>query len=50
MEVVGLGIPPIKITPSGLPAVDAAALTELVGSPENGKYGKAYDHLKEMGK
>lgn len=49
MAVTGLGIPPIKITPSGLPSVDEDALHQLAGSPKNGKYGKAYDYFNEIG-
>ena len=49
MAVTGLGIPPIKITPSGLPSVDEDALHQLAGSPKKGKYGKAYDYFNDIG-
>lgn len=47
MEVKGLGIPASKITPSGLPSVDDNSLKLLAGSPEDGKYGLAYEHFKK---
>jgi hypothetical protein len=32
--VIGLGIPAIKTTPSGLPSVDFESLKSLAGSPK----------------
>ena len=49
MAVTGLGIPPVKITPNGLPSVDEESLHQLAGSPKNGKYGKAYDYFHNIG-
>lgn len=50
MSVRGLGIPPIRVTPNGLPSVDEESLSMLAGSPtKTGKYGKAYHHFKDIG-
>ena len=49
MTVTGLGIPPVKITPNGLPSVDEDSLHQLAGSPKNGKYGKAYEYFEKIG-
>lgn len=48
IKVVGLGIPAVKITPSGLPSVDSDSLKTLVGSPKEGEYGKAYEFFKSQ--
>ena len=44
---MGLGIPSILETPTGLPSVDLSVLQELAGNPHKGKYGKAFDYFKE---
>lgn len=49
MEVMGLGLPSVSETPTGLPAVDLAVLETLAGNPEKGKFGKAYDYYNEKG-
>jgi hypothetical protein len=49
MDIEGLGIPPIKTTPNGLPSVDAESLKILAGSPKENKYGKAYEYLASQG-
>jgi hypothetical protein len=46
MNVEGLGIPPVRLTETGLPSVDYDSLVVLAGSPKNGKYGKAIDHFR----
>jgi hypothetical protein len=33
MNIVGLGIPPVSLTPAGLPSVDESALLILAGTP-----------------
>lgn len=50
LTIEGLGIPPIKLTPAGLPSVDGESLKLLAGRPKDGKYGKAYEHLSSVGK
>lgn len=49
MNVKGLGIPPIKVTPNGLPSVDEESLHQLAGSPKKGKYGKAFEYFESIG-
>lgn len=49
MNIKGLGIPPVELTPTGLPSVDAGSLKQLAGEPKNGKYGLAYDHFAAQG-
>jgi len=50
MRVMGLGIPPISRTTTGIPQADSIVIQKLAGNPSKGEYGKAYDHLKEQGK
>ena len=50
MMIKGFGIPPIDFTPSGMPSADTPAIKELTGNPDKGQYGKAYDHLKSIGR
>ena len=50
MKVSGLGIPAVDFTPSGLPSADGPAIKILAGDPDKGKYGKAYEYLKSLGK
>lgn len=42
MNIKGLGIPIVGVTPTGLPSVDLPALSILAGNPSKNKYGKAY--------
>ncbi len=49
MVLKGLGIPVLKFTPQGLPAVDESVLHILAGSPKEGKYGKAFDFFQLKG-
>jgi hypothetical protein len=49
MNVKGLGIPPTKVTPNGLPSVDEESLHQLAGSPKKGKYGKAFEYFESIG-
>ena len=49
MTITGLGIPPVKVTPNGLPSVDVDSLHQLAGSPKEGKYGLAFEHFKSTG-
>lgn len=46
MKIKGLGIKPEILSASGLPSVDVNALSYLVGNPEKGKYGAAYQHFE----
>lgn len=34
MNIQGLSIPPVKLTPTGLPSVDAESLKKLAGNPK----------------
>ncbi len=49
MKIVGMGMPPISFTASGLPQADGPVIRALAGNPEAGKYGKAYDFFKKKG-
>jgi hypothetical protein len=50
MKIKGLGIPPIDYTVSGMPSADGPVIKILAGDPGSGKYGKAYDYFKGLGR
>lgn len=47
MWISGLGIPPIKFTPSGMPSADADSIRKIVGNPDKGEFGLAYKYFAE---
>jgi len=49
MKITGFGIPIIEYTASGMPSADINVIQELTGDPENGKFGKAFDHFNSLG-
>ena len=49
MEILGLGIPPLKFTPLGLPSVDGSVLEQFAGNPNNIEQGKAFQHFNDKG-
>lgn len=50
MTISGFGIKPFAWTVSGLPQCDTGVIQKLAGKPDQGKYGLAYDHFKNLGK
>lgn len=46
MKIKGFGITPPVYSASGLPSVDVNSLKILAGDPENGNFGKAFDHFE----
>lgn len=50
MPIRGFGLTPISFTEKGMPKCDAVVIKELAGKdPVKGKFGKAYEELKERG-
>lgn len=46
MTIKGFGVKPAVYSASGLPSVDVNSLKILAGDPDNGNFGKAYEHFE----